>query len=199
MKKTNLPRCLAVTFLALAAAGAARAHPGHGDGGLAAGFMHPFMGMDHLLAMVAVGLWSIAALPPGRRWAGPAAFLALLLAGAWLAAAGTVRAWPALETGVAASVLVFALLVLFGRRIAPVPGLALVAAGALLHGLAHGSELAPGHAFSAYAGGFMAASALLHAGGLAAGARLQRLPAWAWRGAGGVLALGGVALLAARF
>lgn len=197
MNKPNFLRSLAVAIPTTAATTASWAHPGHG-GGLAAGFAHPFLGMDHLLAMVAVGLWSVAALPAGRRWTGPATFLAMLLAGAWMATTGAVQAWPVVEIGVALSVVLFAVLMLSGRRI-PLPmGLALVAAGAALHGLAHGSELAAGQAFAAYAAGFMAASALLHGTGLAAGAWLERLPAWAWRGVSGVLALSGVAMLATR-
>ena len=71
MSKLNSLR-LGATAALLVAAGAAQAHPGHGASSFADAFAHPFSGLDHLLAMVAVGAWSAAALPIGRRVAGPA-------------------------------------------------------------------------------------------------------------------------------
>ena len=71
MSKLNSLRRGATVAL-LVAAGAAQAHPGHGASGFADALAHPFLGLDHLLAMVAVGAWSAAALPAGRRIAGPA-------------------------------------------------------------------------------------------------------------------------------
>ena len=97
----TLARRGGLAALALLAAGAAQAHPGHDTTSLVAGLSHPFEGFDHLLAMVAVGLWSAAALPAGRRVAGPAVFLAMLLLGAALPQVG-VRL-PGLEAGVAGS------------------------------------------------------------------------------------------------
>jgi urease accessory protein len=189
-------RPFAVAVLLATAASASQAHPGHGAEGLVAGFAHPFMGMDHLLAMVAVGLWSAVALPEGRRYFGPAVFMASLLVGALLAVAGL--GLPSVETGIAASVLLFAALMLGARRIPATAGLAMVGMAALLHGYAHGSELAVGHSFVAYAVGFLTASALLHGSGLAAGSVLQRLSAWAWRIAAVLMAGSGALLLAGR-
>jgi urease accessory protein len=85
-----------------------------------------------------------------------------------------------------------------GARVAPPLGLALSALAGALHGSAHGLEMAGGLSFVAYAGGFVLASALLHAAGLGAGVALVRLRATALRGAGWMLGLAGAALLAAR-
>lgn len=186
--------------LALLAAGAAQAHPGHDTPSLVAGLAHPVAGLDHLLAMVAVGLWSAAALPADRRAAGPAVFLALLLLGAALPLAGL--RLPGLEAGVALSVAALGALTIAARSTAlrlPVPaGLALVGLAALLHGMAHGAELGAGQAFAGYAAGFMAASALLHGVGLALGGWLQAGRSWAWRATAGLVGFSGLALLAGR-
>lgn len=179
-----------------ALAAGAQAHPGHGAASLAAGLAHPWAGADHLLAMLAVGLWSAAVLPSGRRWQGPAAFLALLCTGALLAWAGGVPG--GLEAAVAFSVAGFGALLLAGRRLPAAGGLALIGVAALLHGAAHASELQPDGAPLAYAAGFMASSALLHAAGLAAGERMGRLSPWAGRAAAALLGASGLWMLAAR-
>lgn len=195
MFKTSSLRALGAVALA-ATAGAAQAHPGHGAEGLAAGLAHPFLGLDHLLAMAAVGLWSAAAFPSDRRALGPVVFLAMLLVGALLAVSGV--ALPYVEAGVALSVLLLGVLMLGAARVPVAGGVALVAVAALLHGQAHGSELANGHSFAAYASGFMLGSALLHGLGLCAGAWLQRLQAWAWRGVAALIGATGLVMLAAR-
>lgn len=167
-----MKKALLATALVLAAAGAS-AHTGHEVSGLAAGLAHPF-GADHLLAMVAVGLWSVFALPAQRVWEGPAAFLLALLGGALLAASG--RQPPLLEHAIAASVLLMgAMLVLVAlRQRLAVGGLALVAAAGALHGMAHGAEAPLSASFAAYAAGFMLTTALMHIVGVAVGLALQR-------------------------
>ena len=178
------------------AAGAAQAHPGHGAEGFAQALAHPFLGLDHLLAMVAVGAWSVAALPARQRLAGPAVFLAMLLAGVMLAWSGVQL--PSVEAGVALSVALFGLMLFAGRRLPALPGLMVVGAAALLHGSAHGSELAAGAGMLATAGGIVIASAALHALGLAAGVRLQALGAKATEIAAMLLGGSGLVLLATR-
>jgi hypothetical protein len=123
MKKATTLRALGAVA-ALAATGAAQAHTGHGTESLFAGLAHP-LGLDHLLAMVGVGTWSAVALPAGRRVAGPATFLAALLAGAVAGAAGL--ALPLTETAIAASVLLFGLMLAFARQVPVGAGLALTA------------------------------------------------------------------------
>lgn len=196
MNKRTLPLALAL----LAAAGGALAHPGHPDtqGASAfAGLVHP-LGLDHLLAMVAVGLWSAAALPAAQRLRGPAAFMLAMLVGA--VGGAWVQAPALVEPGIVASVLAFGLLIALPRLLPGAAGLAVVAAAGLLHGLAHGAELPGGLAggFAGYALGFLATTALLHAAGLALGRQLLALPqrlARASRTAlGGGLGLAGLAL-----
>ena len=177
-------------------AGAAQAHTGHGVDGLGAGLAHPFMGPDHLLAMVAVGLWSAAVLPGGRRWQGPVVFVGMLLAGALLALAGVEL--PAIEAGVALSVALLGGLLIAQRWVSPAVGLAVIGGAALMHGFAHGSELASGHSFASYAAGFMLGSALLHGAGLAAGSALLKLKPWAWQLCAAVIGSSGLLMLATR-
>jgi urease accessory protein len=160
-----------MTRLTLAAAAALIAEPAlaHTGQGTASGFLHglahPVSGLDHLLAMVAVGLWSGLVLP-GRVWAGPAAFMAAMALGAGLAWAGI--GLPLVETSIALSVVVLGLLALAARRgqraVLTQASLAAVALFALGHGHAHGTE-ATGHA-AAYLAGFLLATALLHGAGL---------------------------------
>ncbi len=196
----NTLRGAAAATLAFAAVGA-QAHTGHGTGGLFEGLAHP-LAPDHLLAAVALGLWSARALPAGRVWQGPAVFLLALLAGAMAAQAGLDLAWR--EQGIALSVALFgAMLVAACGEASPRParGLLLVAAAASLHGLAHGAE-AGGPAFASYAVGFLATTALLHGAGLSIGKTLQDLRATlarrlAW-GLGAGFGAAGLALLATR-
>ncbi|MBQ0944140.1 HupE/UreJ family protein [Ideonella sp. 4Y16] len=186
-----MKKILALVAL-LAAATAASAHTGHGTHSLMEGLAHP-LGADHLLAMLAVGVWSAAA--SGRaRWAGPGVFLGGLLAGALLGAAGL--ALPLTERAIALSVAVFGAMLLAGDRLPRQAGLALIAAAATLHGLAHGAELPAGGLFATYAAGFIATTAVLHAAGLGLGEVLRRLHAAAWRLAGASLGLAGLLLLA---
>lgn len=185
----------------LALAGSALAHPGHAAGttgpSLFAGLMHP-LGLDHLLAMLAVGLWSATVLPSRRRLQGPAAFLLAMVGGALL---GHGLGAPALvEPALAFSVLGFGLLIALPRLLPAAAGLAVVALAGLLHGLAHGAEWPAAGGFAAYAFGFVATSALLHTAGLALGGQLaglpQRLAAWSTRVLAGGLGAAGLLLLA---
>jgi len=158
----------------------------------ASGFKHPWSGLDHLLAMVAVGLW--AGLSGGHAlWAWPVAFVGVMLAGGALGIAGV--SVPMVESGILASAIVLGLLVLAAVRLPVAIGAVLVAAFALLHGHAHGAEL-PAHAAAAtYAAGFALATALLHGLGLGVATLCRgdtgRLIV---RGAGAVVAVAGVAL-----
>lgn len=176
---------------------AAAAHDGpHAAGGFGAGFLHPFGGLDHLLAMVAVGLF--AALLGGRaRWLVPGAFVAVLALGGGLAMAGI--ALPMVETGIALSVLLLGLAV--ALRLAPATAAAMAVVGlfALFHGHAHGAEMPAAASALPYALGFVLATALLHAAGLAAGLGFGRagagLSGAAYRAGGGAIALAGAGLL----
>lgn len=179
----------------LATAGAAQAHTGHGTSSLFEGLVHP-LGADHLLAMMAVGLWSATSLPTGKVWQGPATFMLALLASAAIGMAGFTV--PMLEQLIALSVVLFGALLVMRRLHMPVAvGLGLVAAAASLHGLAHGAE-APASGFSTYAIGFLATTALLHITGAAAGLGMRRYLArqstWLLAGAGSLLGGAGLVL-----
>jgi len=166
------------------------AHGLHADAaGVGSGLAHPFVGLDHLLAMLAVGLW--AAQAGGRAvWALPAAFLAMMGAGAALAWFGVDL--PAVEPGVAASVLVLGLLVAMAVRLPVALAAGVVAAFAVLHGYAHGAEMPVAGSVAGYVVGFLAGTALLHATGLGIGTLLRERHAALLRFAGA-----GVALLSA--
>jgi urease accessory protein len=192
-RKLVRPVVLGTAFAALAAASPALAHTGiEHSFSFAAGFKHPLTGLDHLLAMVSVGLW--AGLNGGRAlWAWPAAFVGVMLWGGSLGMAGV--AVPLVEPGILASVIVLGLLVLSAARLPVALGAALIAVFALLHGYAHGAELPDGAPALAYAAGFAIATALLHALGLGV-AHLARSDGsrLAVRGAGALVAAAGIAL-----
>lgn len=163
-----------ISAAALLAAPLALAHP-HPEAGLAHGalhgFTHPFAGLDHLLAMVAVGLW--AAQKGGRAvWALPVGFLLAMAIGGALGVAG--MPLPAVEFGIAGSVLIFGLLLLAAPKVPLAMGVAITGAFALFHGHAHGTEMVHGLSGLSYGAGFIAATALLHGIGIAA-AQLVRL------------------------
>jgi urease accessory protein len=177
----------------------ASAHTGvetHSHSGFTSGFVHPLFGLDHLAAMVAVGLWSaLAARKAGSEllW-GPVGFAAMLLAGAVLGLQGV--AVPAVEPMIAASLLVTGLLVVSRLR---VPGLVAalgVGVFAVFHGVAHGYELAGSNSAWQTLAGMLAATVLLHGAGLATGWALRNRTVWVARAAGvGVAAFGGALLL----
>jgi len=163
-------RGLGVIALGLLA-GLAQAHTGHGTSGIAEGLAHP-LGADHLLAMVAVGIWSVTALPANKAWWGPATFMLSLIVSAALGTAGL--SVPFLEQMISLSVVLFGAMLVLSRQKMPVAlGLGLVALAASLHGLAHGAET-PETGFAAYAVGFLASTATLHFGGLTIGLGIRK-------------------------
>lgn len=155
---------------------AALAHPGPVEGlAFASGLSHPLGGADHLLAMVALGLW--AASIGGRAvWMLPLAFVAAMIAGGAVGAAGLHL--PLVEPMILASSILIGAAVALALR----PGLAavvpVIAVFGLMHGHAHGAE-GPAQGLPAYAAGFAAATAGLHLAGIALG----RLPLVRWLGA----------------
>jgi urease accessory protein len=192
MRKTMIA-CLGLAVSSLA--GPALAHTGVGAvHGFGAGLMHPLTGLDHLLAMVAVGLW--AGLVGGRaRWAYPLAFVAMMIAAGLWGMSGS--SLPGVETGIAVSVVILGLAIALKAAPPLAAGTAACAIFAIFHGHAHGAELPEGASSLGYAAGFVLSTAALHGVGLAlAGVLAARAPLLA-RVAGGGLVLAGVALLAA--
>ena len=157
-------RTIALTALCLFA-GTASAHTGsHTVTGFVSGLTHPLLGLDHLLAMVAIGLW--AAQQGGRAlWAVPAAFVGAMGMSGGLAWAGL--SLPYVETGIAASVLVLGLLIATQRQWAVTVGMAIAAGFALFHGYAHGLEMPQTTSPALYALGFVLATLGLHGLGMA--------------------------------
>ena len=142
----------------------AMAHPGHDIAGFAAGFVHPFSGLDHTLAMLAVGIWAAMRQRAALQIAGT--FLGGMLLGGMLGMQGLVA--PILESLVLGSALLAALLVALAVRLPVSAQLAVTSLFALVHGM----EL-PGSASALpYAGGFLMATALLILAGWVAGRAL---------------------------
>lgn len=172
MRKTYLT-FLAGTIVVLAAtmaAAPALAHTGGSLSGFGAGLTHPLLGFDHMLAMLAVGLWS-ATQPGNKAWQGPALFVGLLALGSLFGLA--VPGLPLVEPGIVASVIVLGVMVVAAHRLPANLGLVAIGGFALLHGHAHGAE-ATG-AVAGYMAGFMIASTALHLAGYGLGHRLSKL------------------------
>ena len=187
-------RTLAITATFLAFAGAASAHEGAGvTGGFISGFMHPILGWDHVVAMVAVGLWG-AFLGRPAIWILPVVFPLVMALGGALGVMGIPV--PAVETGIAASALVLGALVAFAARPPIWIAAVFVGAFAIFHGHAHGTELPDAANPLAYSIGFVIATGILHSLGIAFGL-LVRWPAGkiAVQAGGGIIALVGVGFL----
>jgi urease accessory protein len=159
-----------ITFTLLFISTAASAHTGHGSSGFGTGLAHPFSGMDHLLAMLAVGLWA-GQLGGQRIWQLPATFMAMLAGGAFIGMA--VPSLTLIEPGIAASVLILGLLIASPSKLALPISFALTAAFGIFHGYAHGSEMPSAAAPLAYAAGFLLATASLHVSGIVMGSALR--------------------------
>ena len=158
---------LFVTVVLLLAPSIAFAHPGHGgDSSLLAGLIHPFGGIDHLLAMTAVGLFA-AQLGGRALWAVPATFVAVMAFGGIFGAAGV--SLPFVETAIALSVVVFGFVIFSGTAPPVLAAMALVGIFAIFHGYAHGSEMPVAGSGVLYGTGFMVATALLHGFGITLG------------------------------
>jgi urease accessory protein len=194
---TRLSRLAALTIALAIVPSTAFAHTGVGDtSGFAHGFMHPVGGLDHVLAMVAVGL--LAARLGGRAlWLVPLSFITMMILGG-IAGVGGVGL-PFVETGIAGSILVLGFVIALGRRISTAFAMAMVGFFAIFHGHAHGTEMPVDAAGLAYGAGFALATALLHAAGLALGLGADRLAGtWSARAsriAGGVMAAAGAGLM----
>ena len=182
-----------ITIFLLGASSAAFAHPGHNISGLAAGLMHPFSGLDHLLAMVAVGIW--AAQGDGRKvWLLPATFMVMLVVGSGIAIQWQLL--PLVESGIAASVLALGLLIALSLQLPASLSVAITALFGLLHGYAHGLELPQSAAPAAYALGFLAATATLHLSGIAVGVATRNRFAFLAKSLGIAIAASGAWMLA---
>ena len=185
-----------VAFLTLAFGFAvpAEAHEIAGNaGGFASGFKHPLFGFDHLLAMLAVGIWG--AQMGGRRvWALPMTFPLIMALGGIAGMAGLYL--PEVEFGIALSVLVLGLAIAFAWRPFEPVALLLIAVFAVFHGYAHGLELPSAADPASYSAGFVIATGLIHVVGIGIGLLIGKLfDGWVSRGLGAAIAAGGVYFL----
>ena len=168
------------------------AHPGHDGGhGLMSGITHPLIGMDHLITMIAVGMWA-AQLGGRMRWAVPISFIGMMLAGAMLGFAG--GHLGTFEQSIAASLFVVGLLLATAIRLPLLACIGLVGSFAVLHGYAHAVE-SSGNDALLYMEGFALSTAVLHALGFGIALLLgqhQRVIRWI----GAAIAVSGVAMFA---
>ena len=187
---------LALGLLVVLCPHAASAHIGeHLDSGLTSGLMHPVFGLDHLLAMVSVGVVSVQ-LGGHNIWRIPAAFVAAMIAGGMLGIARIPLPYP--EIGIAVSVVVLGMSIVFAdMRMSPWPITALVIFFGALHGYAHGVQIPTFASPALYTLGFVLSTATLHLFGVVIG-ELASLQTWLWKGlrlSGGAVAAVGVAFI----
>jgi urease accessory protein len=192
--RTPLENRLLIALLLAVLAPPAFAHVQSGQAtGFLAGLLHPVSGLDHVLAMVAVGLWG-AQLGAPAIWLLPVTFPLVMALGGFLGLLGVPL--PGVEIGIAASAILLGTAVMTERRLPLYAAAALVGLFAVFHGHAHGTELPPGQSGLLYSLGFVVATGCLHAVGIAIGAT-HRWPAGriALRIAGGGVGLAGIFFL----
>jgi urease accessory protein len=187
----TIARLLAASIL-FAASGTVSAHPGHGISGFTTGILHPLNGLDHLLAMLSVGLWA-ATLGGNAQWKIPGAFVTMLVVGAMLGMHGIHL--PLVEPFIALSVLLLGLAVTLTLRVPSSAAIAMVSLFALFHGHAHGSELIETASSYYHLLGITLASSALHLSGLIIGHSFKR-HTWLLRSSGAAIAAMGIWLVA---
>lgn len=166
-------RVLSAAAALTAVAAPALAHPGHLDGaGFLDGVAHPVGGLDHLIAMITVGVYG-ATIGGRAILAVPGAFLTAMLTGGLLAMLGVPL--PLVEPMIYASVVVLALLCIMPMSRNVWIGIAFTGWFGLFHGFAHGAEMPADAAALGYAVGFLLSTAALHAGGIGIGLALRLL------------------------
>jgi urease accessory protein len=166
---TTMKRIALIATLTLLSATPAFAHVGHG---ITSGFLHPFLGWDHLLAMLAVGAWG-ATLGARAIWAVPLAFVSAMIVGGVVGVSGIEI--PFVETMILASVVVLAGFAVARVKMPVWSGMTIVGLFALAHGFAHGAEMPALANMWVYGAGFVAATSLIHALGAIAAQMLMKM------------------------
>ncbi len=195
-------RKIVLSILLVGLSGVVSAHPGHDLVGnnfasAYAGFIHPLTGWDHLLVMLAIGIWA-SKLGGKARWQLPLTFLASMTIGAVMGLAGVT--FSGVETAIAASVMAMGLLLAINLPIPAISRIGIVAIFAVFHGMAHGVELHSQQSYAALSG-MLLATTLLHGAGLLLGSLLNsqraQLTKWLQNGlALGMMLVGGYLLIA---
>jgi len=192
--KSKLATLLALPVTMLAYIPTAGAHSMGTEGaGFITGLAHPFMGLDHLLAMIAVGIWA-AQTGGSAVWRLPVSFIAMMAVAALLGASG--YGLPVLEPLIAGSVLILGLMVVFAIRLPVNLSMLLVGLFAVFHGYAHGLEMPQASSAILYGSGFVLATALLHSIGIGLGRVAYRKHLLS-RLSGSIIAIAGLYLAAA--
>ncbi|WP_420389365.1 HupE/UreJ family protein [Marinobacter sp.] len=175
----------------------AAAHTGHGahaENGFLSGLLHPMLGLDHLLAMAAIGFWSVRQSNTMKQIT-PLFVIGGMVLGAGIAWGG--MSLPGVETGITFSVLVAGILIATLAKLPTAVGGALVGAFMLFHGFAHGAEMPAGATLAAYLAGFSIATLAITLVGRGLGSLMLKADSRFSRGVGGVLAVAGAYLTAA--
>lgn len=195
IKPTVFSRTAALTAALTLAPALVHAHPGHETTSFFSGLVHPVLGLDHLLAIVAVGLWSVQ-LGGRALWLVPGAFVAAMATGGMLGMSGF--SLPFVEQGILASIFVLGLLIAMATRLGLGASVALVSLFAVFHGHAHGAEAPANASALTYGLGFALSTAALHLCGVLTGLGLRESAQAAWIRAAGVavIAVGLVTALA---
>jgi len=165
---------ITIAALFLLFSGIASAHPGHGLVSAYAGFMHPLTGWDHLLVMLAIGVWA-AKLGGKARWQLPLTFVAIMAMGAVSGLSGL--SFPFVETAIAASVIAMGMLLMMSLQMSKMMQLSITAIFALFHGMAHGIELQSQSSLAAL-GGMLVATVMLHSLGFLMASQRVKLAHW---------------------
>lgn len=199
MKSRFAARFAMISALASLLPAVASAHPGH-DGGhdlnwdFSGGFSHPVLGFDHLIAMLAVGIWA-AQLGGRARWIVPATFVSVMTLAAVIGLRTTVPA--GIEQMIAASLLGLGLMIAMAKRLPLAIGLGMTALFAAFHGFAHGCEIPPTSGALSYGLGFVLSTILIHIAGYTLGSlKIEQINGWRKAAGIGIATVGAVMLVA---
>src|ERR1019366_3965973 len=170
--KRSMPLAVGIAMAGVMLSSPAMAHTTNASGaGFAGGLSHPFSGLDHILAMITVGLWA-SQLGRPAYWVLPLTFPVVMAVGAVLGMSGVLLPW--VELGIMASVIVLGLMVALSLKPSLIVSMALIGIFALMHGHSHGTELPEAASPVAYGAGFLIATVALHAIGLTIGGASRR-------------------------
>ncbi|CAG0951412.1 hypothetical protein BURK1_00213 [Burkholderiales bacterium] len=190
MRKSRFPSTMSVLVAFACAPVAALAHAGHGDiAGLGDGILHVTSGIDHMLAAVAVGVWSMA-YPWRRAWLLPLAFVAAMAAGAWYGLGQS--KFDATEAMIVASIVILGVLIMRAKAFSVPAAVAIGLVFGAFHGYAHGTEAGTSGNMQAFVGGLVIATAILHLAGMGIGLMLRVSTRYGLRVAGALTSAAGV-------